>query len=240
MRLLSGSILVLFVCTSMACANALPPGQQQFNAPRTKVFEIILRGLLSSPSVRLIEEPNLPEAILAWRQYQRSFPDNPTLHEELARCRAAVRFATPEDRTALTPSPEPWAGTRRFARQWGVLTVLALVSLACASLARWWVIGEQRWVIGSTVVFAAAGLVTFGWLIDHFGRRAAARVPVAVVAKAATLRTGDGFEFPARRESPLPAGVEAVVRFERKNWLQVELADGTLGWLPRTAVLTLD
>jgi hypothetical protein len=86
------------------------------------------------------------------------------------------------------------------------------------------------------VSFAVAAALAIGWLLDRQQHREQLNEPIAVVLQPTVLRGGDGTMYQPRRESSLPAGVEAVVRFRRGDWLQVELADHTLGWLPTSRV----
>ena len=70
--------------------------------------------------------------------------------------------------------------------------------------------------------------------------RVAADGAVVVVAGAeTTLRQGNGVNYPAALARTLPPGLELRRLGERGDWLHVELGDGTVGWLPHTAVLAL-
>jgi hypothetical protein len=62
--------------------------------------------------------------------------------------------------------------------------------------------------------------------------------PLVVIAQdRVPLRNGNGVLYPPRWETPLNSGVEARLQFERGDWLQIELAGGQTGWVPRAAVL---
>ena len=62
--------------------------------------------------------------------------------------------------------------------------------------------------------------------------------PLAVIADdGVLLRRGDGLSYPARYETPVNRGVEARVLTERRNWLQIELSGGEIGWVLREYVL---
>src|SRR5262249_34338620 len=54
------------------------------------------------------------------------------------------------------------------------------------------------------------------------------------------LRRGGGATSPPRYDTPLNRGVEARLLFARGDWLQVELAGGEVGWVPRRSVLIED
>ena len=70
-------------------------------------------------------------------------------------------------------------------------------------------------------------------------RDAEARPPVVVTIEA-TLRAGNGPNFPPRWPTRLPSGVEGVEWHRRGGWVQIWLNDGTpgglVGWLPEACV----
>src|SRR5439155_27372853 len=76
----------------------------------------------------------------------------------------------------------------------------------------------------------------------HAGRDASLH-PVVVIAEdgvaddGVQLRKGNGFSYPPRHETRLYRGAEARLRHGRGDWLQVELASGEVGWIPRWTAL---
>ncbi|MGE0398500.1 MAG: hypothetical protein AB7T06_17470 [Kofleriaceae bacterium] len=58
----------------------------------------------------------------------------------------------------------------------------------------------------------------------------------AVIMDDVILRAADSAGAPATLPSPLPRGVEVSVRERRDSWTRVELANGTIGWVPSGAV----
>ena len=74
-----------------------------------------------------------------------------------------------------------------------------------------------------------------GSLLEALDRRRDAATPVVVATRDIELRAGNGSEYPAKLQ--LPRGGEVRRLFERGGWLQVEAADGTVGWLPADAVV---
>jgi uncharacterized protein YgiM (DUF1202 family) len=66
----------------------------------------------------------------------------------------------------------------------------------------------------------------------------AADAPLVVIAEDnVILRKGNGLSYPPRYEQPVNRGVEARLRYERGDWLQIELAGGEVGWVPRAVAL---
>jgi hypothetical protein len=58
----------------------------------------------------------------------------------------------------------------------------------------------------------------------------------AVIMDDVVLRAADSAGAPAALPSPLPRGVEVSIREHRDSWTRVELANGTIGWIPSGAV----
>ncbi len=59
---------------------------------------------------------------------------------------------------------------------------------------------------------------------------------VVVVNDGVVLRSADSAGAPPAQATPLPAGVEATLAESRGDWVRVELADGSRGWLPASAI----
>ena len=58
----------------------------------------------------------------------------------------------------------------------------------------------------------------------------------AVIMDDVVLRAADSAGAPATLPSPLPRGVEVSIRERRDSWTRVELANGSVGWVPSGAV----
>lgn len=106
---------------------------------------------------------------------------------------------------------------------------------------------------------AACCLAGIGWFA---GRRTLARIGVMIAVPAAlgtvlafwprhlpcpliatqdvVLRRGDGPSYPLAREAPVRPGEEGVCLIRRGAWVQAEFRDGSIGWLPASAVAVLD
>ena len=177
---------------------------------------------------------HLPEALLAYRRAERTIPNDPRLRANLAEARGLVL-----DPLAPPPDGEP-AWLPRLSRPLRVRLALAGYTLAWAVLA----VGAWR---GGWWPAAAAGVLLTGALLCGLTAARAEwrdeRNPLAVVAAdGVVLRTGNGEAYPAHLvngvEARLNRGVEARARGQRKNgWVQLELANGMVGWVPRSAVL---
>jgi hypothetical protein len=121
---------------------------------------------------------------------------------------------------------------RRFA--WAALLACIGGSLA---FIRWLMIRRRGWFVALLIGFTIAATPAIGTLLEWRERARNEETPVVVVARETVLRRGNGDEYPARVDAGLPPGAEVRRLFERHRWLQVELANGVVGWVPRYAVV---
>ena len=180
---------------------------------------------------------DLPGAILAYHRGLRLNPDDRPLQQALAYARSRVEFPSAEDRATLSPREEPPHRLKYALRQWGVWLIAGLSAGGWAAVVRWRVTREATWAWVGGVLIALAIVLIAGRAEEFRIRQVEASIPFAVVRQAEVLRKGDGPSFAPRRDNPLPAGVELTIRLQRGDWLQVELVDGSLGWLSRDAVV---
>ena len=61
-----------------------------------------------------------------------------------------------------------------------------------------------------------------------------------IVRDGETLYSADSLGAPLAMSTPVPAGVEVKLKERRGSFSQVQLADGTKGWLASAAVETVD
>jgi hypothetical protein len=174
---------------------------------------------------------DLPRAILAYRRGLRLAPNSLSKRTNLALARQQVEhpLATTADRWPWLPRPAP---------RWLWLGLVGLYGLAGFAFARWWMVRRNGLLLVG--LFAALGvLVTAGGLIlAEVDRRQDLAHPLVVIARdQVQLRKGNGYRYPVVDETPLNRGVEARWLFSRSDWLQIELADGKVGWIPHTAAL---
>jgi hypothetical protein len=177
----------------------------------------------------------IPEAIYALRSGYEIDPDNAKLLRSLEYARSRLNYASLEEREALMPQRESFAGARRVVHRWGALLVAVLGIVGWGLMGRWIATRKPKLLAISlgTLIFAA--LIATVWFVDEWRRDSDNSYPCAVLNRPEVLRSGDGFSFPPVRESPLPAGVEVRV-LQSASWTRVELANGSLGWLPNDCI----
>jgi hypothetical protein len=180
---------------------------------------------------------DLPHAVLAYRGGLRLAPLDPALRRCLAEAREQVIYP---DNTAFGRPPlvsgglvlPAWAGNAILAG-----AVLLYVS-ACAALTRWLMVWRRRFLVGGGITLLGAVLQTC--LLICVAPRAGAEDahPLVVIAEdGVLLRKGDSLVFPPRYDTVVNRGVEARALFEREGWVQIELAAGEVGWVPREYLL---
>jgi len=180
---------------------------------------------------------DLARAILAYRRAARVLPRSKDLQQNLAEAR---RLVIDPPGTNSRPWHE-WMPPLNTQEQY-------LVALAC------WLLG---WCLAILRLYRESRLITVAaWTFIVLALLLAATAwaseydqvlrPIGVVREdAVPLRTGNGNAYPPLQDRNGPVrvnrGVEIRVLHERPNgWLRVELANGLVGWLPRSAVLVDD
>lgn len=178
----------------------------------------------------------LAGAILAYRQGLRLDPADRELQRNLEYAREQVNYPAPGTfgRPAMEHRP-PWLP--RWP-EWLLGLCVGGYAIGWLALARWWMVRRSPWLsiavcsFGLSLLFLA-GLAAEGWQIEQERRH-----PVVVIAQdGVQLLVGNGSRYPPRYETPVNRGVEARLRYDRGNWLQIELGTGEIGWVPRQAVL---
>jgi hypothetical protein len=167
---------------------------------------------------------DLPGAILAYRRGLRLVPYDEELRSSLESARGRV-VASPARPAA--ERPPAWLA---IAPAWWFAAATLFYALTCVGVLRWRMT-RQAWPLRLTIVgFAAAtGLVVAGVQASRVGGET--RTLVVIVRDGTILRQGNGAAYPPRLDAKLNRGVEAVLLFERDGWLQIELANGVVGWV---------
>jgi hypothetical protein len=185
---------------------------------------------------------DLGGCIRDYRRGLRHFPHDQDLRAGLAFAREQVLYPHTGDLADAARPRESGSPLDRlplsFVRLAGLAVVIA--GLGWLTLARAWVTarGGLALIGGAMVVVAAVG---GGWLWWEDGRRRAHfGEPTAVVTSATDLRTGNSEEYPRRLDARLPAGVELKILGKRGGWLHVEMAGGTVGWVPKGQVVDVN
>jgi tetratricopeptide (TPR) repeat protein len=180
---------------------------------------------------------DLPRAILAYRRGLQLDPGNLALRTALEGSRQMVLFANSSDLGRQPPlARPPWLPS--VSLRWFILAGLILYGAGCLVLTRWLMLGQGRLLVWSVPLLAAAAGI--GYLVWHDGqdREEEVRYPLVVINQdGVLLRKGNNQNFPLRFDTPLNRGVEARQLRQRGQWLQIELAGGETGWIPRGLAL---
>jgi hypothetical protein len=173
----------------------------------------------------------LPQAILAYRRGLRLAPADRDLQARLQIAREQVTYADASSfgRPPLEHRP-PWLPYLR--PQMRLILALLFHAVAGVALTRWLMTrgGAALWVSGLALL--AGALLAASLALDEWENRRAEQQPLVVLAEdGVLLRRGNGLAYPPRSEVPLNRGVEARLLFAKGDWLQIELADGAVGWV---------
>jgi hypothetical protein len=191
-------------------------------------------NLLCSQGNAYLLAGDLPAAILTFHRGLMLAPDNARLRWNLGWARKQVAYRASDPLGKPNPS-DGWL--RAPPNVVGILAFLFYL-LACLGLTHWWV-SRQPWLFGvSAVAMAGAVLMAISLDFEFWQRRREMAAPLVLIAKdRVTLHGGDGYSYPVRYATPVYRGVEARRLFERNGWLQIELAGGEVGWVPKDAAL---
>jgi hypothetical protein len=174
--------------------------------------------------------PNLAREVVEARQQLDQDPDDDLARARLIELRESINYSAPD----LRPADPPWFHWPLFARggrmltAWGFLLVTSLVGW----LHKHW----RGYVLVAATCLLVIGVILLGALLEWRERTRNEIEPIVVVAKDTILHRGNGDEYPPRIPASLPAGAEVRRLCERHGWLQVELANGVVGWLPPDSV----
>lgn len=179
---------------------------------------------------------DLPRAIFTYRQGLRRDPLDANLRACLAGAREQVIVGPDGLGRPPIDSRPPWLA--RIRPEWLAWTAFLAYCLTCWSVTRWWMTRRPRlatltWVGLLSAIMASAGLV-LSWQADQ---REHGRPMVVIAEDGVLLRKGNSLAFSARYETPVNRGVEGQLLFTRGDWVQMELAGGETGWVPRRFVL---
>jgi len=175
---------------------------------------------------------NLPQAIEAYRLGLFDNPDDAALRRGLEMARSRVEYASAADRVALTPQDRLNMARWRLVRRQGIAAV-ALLSIVGATALGQWTVTRRRWLFFLFIFLELSALLICGlWFLERRQRGPDERNRLVVIRATTWLRAGDHEQFPTYRDHPLAPGVEGRLVLQSDRWLQIALADGTVGWIP--------
>lgn len=182
-------------------------------------------GLHFNRANALLEAGRTSDAIAAYLAAERRVPGDSSIEANLAEARARV--------ARVTDRPEPGM-LGRAQRLWSSIgtptrTIVAALLLWGAALGV--ALGLRRAVVPLAVLGLALAATC---AVDALS---AGESTVAVVAREAVLRKGNGEGFEPVLAEPLPAGTECRVIESRPGWIEVRCSAKVVGWLREDAVL---
>jgi tetratricopeptide (TPR) repeat protein len=177
-------------------------------------------------------------AIHAYRRGLQVFPFDTTLYRGLQYARERIEYPDELHPVARVATP-----TSPFAH-WPLVVPLALLTLLYLYGWGWllyaWKTVRSDWWIGLAAIAISLGLGTWLYFEARHWRSNWEGSGAVVVGTGSDLWTGNSSEYPKKFTYPLPPGTELRLLNERGGWLQVELANKQVGWLPRERVLVVE
>ncbi len=169
---------------------------------------------------------DLPNAILAYRQaLQVESSDRET--------RANLDYV----RSQVIPPPTHERNRNTVVPILRLVTIAGLVAAIVLIVAGWLRRRAWHYRVAAALAVCAAASAT-GFMMADRRQRLDDRIPFTVATTDdIQLRTGDGELYPVRADRKLNRGAEARLLFVGDRWIQIEMADGVVGWIPRNAVL---
>jgi len=172
------------------------------------------------------EQGDIAREVAAVRQRLGKNPDDQSARALLNQLRQDVEYSTPD----MRPTEPFWLEWRALSHSGKMLA--AWSSLFAATIVGW---RRRRWMgyfLLAAVSLAVVGLISLCAFLEWRDNQRNAAKPVVVVSQHTVLRRGNGEDYPPRIPAALSPGAEVRRLFERHGWLQVELANGIVGWLP--------
>ena len=180
---------------------------------------------------------DLPHAILAYRQGLRLVPGDRSLLGSLSEARELVAY--PEGSSLGRQGGDdrpPWLP--RVQPVWCFAGAIFCYLAAWFALTRW--LMARRPLLAVLALLSFLGAAVLGVVVYEEARREqveGARPLVVIADDGVLLRKGNSLSFPPRWQTPVNKGVEARLLFERGDFVQIQLAGGEIGWVPRNLVV---
>ena len=183
---------------------------------------------------------DLAAAIRAYRRGLCFTPADRDLRTGLKDARSRVDY--PANRTLATMAQSRFRPSLLDRVQPDILrTVVAvLYALGLVAGARGWMTRRRSLWFLAFMLLSLAGLMLMLVTWEEQWLSEVAKLPGVVVRSETPLQRGNGIDYPARIPDALPLGVELHLLAERGGWLQVQLADGTIGWVDARNVLRIE
>ena len=174
---------------------------------------------------------NLPACLAALHDGLEVARHDRELQVELESARDAVEYANADLAAAVRPPPPRGLGTRMSVLEL-YLIAGGLWLAACLGIARYAMTRVPGWLAAAGASLVLLAILAGAWRSDRARIDAENARPLRILERDHPLKAGNGDSWPDRLKWPLPAGAEVRELARRGGWVQVELANGTAGWLP--------
>ncbi len=180
----------------------------------------------------------VPQAILSYHRGLRLAPNHGALRDHLDAARALVTYPTATDLGRPPGDSWPPGLPRPTAESFLALAWLGY-ALALAAATRWLMTRRPTWLKRSLVVGLLTLVLAGGWLWQNACEHREEEQPLVVIAADdVPLYGGNSENYPRHADLPLLSrGLEARRLHQRGDWLQIQFASGTTGWVQKQQVL---
>jgi len=186
----------------------------------------------------------VPQAILAYRRGLRLAPGRPDLVENLSFARE--RVAHPPTASVHRADQDDWLATlvpwlwwlTGYYRLLLSLVTLVLYTLACCAAISWFWRRSSLLPGRAALLLIVASVSGYFWYREEMHLQRDRDQPLMVISQETSCRLGNGQSYPPLATLPtLNPGMEARRLAQRGDWLQIQMAGGVIGWVPREVVL---
>lgn len=180
----------------------------------------------------------VPQAILSYHRGLRLAPNNGALRDHLDAARALVTYPRATDLGRPPVDSWPPALPRPTAELFLALAWLGY-ALTLVAATRWLMTRWPAWLIRSLVVGLLTLVLAGGWFWQGARERWEKEQPLVVIAADDVgFYGGNSESYPRHADLPtLSLGLEARRLHQRGDWLQIQFASGTIGWVQKQQVL---
>ena len=224
---------------AVALAARDPQQAAQLYARSAETFETLLRAGLRNPAVyydlgnAYFRLGKLGRAILNYRRAARLAPRDPQIAANLRYARHRVEpYIAPSGTARLLDRLLFWVAMTTAHQRLTLAAIAGALGWGLLTLRLRW---RRRELLAVGLVGVALNLLLVGSIVVE-QRQQANRPPAVVVDHDHVLRMGRGEGYDPVLSQPLGPGVELHILTTRGGWVEVQLPDGHVGWLPEQAV----
>jgi hypothetical protein len=182
----------------------------------------------------------IAEAITTYRKGLLLDPFDSGLRQGLRLAREKVLYPNEGELSRNAQLPDQWSPF--YLVPLFVVHIL-VVGLSLTTLffftQAWFKRESTFWIWGGGCLIVTIGVVIWMRFEETSWEEDRQRAEIVIASERTNLHTGNNAVFPQRIREPLPVGLEAKFLAERGDWVQIELANGIVGWVSSNRILRI-